>query len=490
MGVMRFRVYPPERITEEIVQQAYLSGIERTSWPVRTAIEGGDLLLQRSVSDSANLHVPWPVEGHGPLTLSSGSLMERPEPYLLPLELGRGTLVQVRNQLSDWQVIGLAVPEAVPAKLRAAVEELSWAVVEQGNPAVSAPHVEKSLRAALDAARLLSAAFSEQALAVRRNTGRPVGLVGGDLGRTLLDNPAAKLFLQTFNAAEVPICWRDTETTEGRYSWTVNDKQVEWCRKHKLKVLAGPLLMLDPAALPDWLYLFEDDFESVLDFASGLVRAAVGRYRGKVDAWICAGRINTAEVLALSEQQRLRLVARSVELIRDLDPDTPALVSFDQPWAEYMRHRYSDFPPLHFADTLLRAGVQLSGLVLEMNVGYFPGGTLPRHAVEFSRQLDMWGLLGLPLWLSLSAPSATADDPLAQRKVSLSPGGWTAAEQQAWAAQFVPLALAKPHVQGVLWNQLRDSQRHDFPHGGLIDARGKAKPALGTLAAIRKACWK
>ena len=43
---------------------------------------GGELILQRSVSDSANLHVPWPVEGYGPLTLASGTLMERPEPYL------------------------------------------------------------------------------------------------------------------------------------------------------------------------------------------------------------------------------------------------------------------------------------------------------------------------------------------------------------------------------------------------------------------------
>ena len=175
--------------------------------------------------------------------------------------------------------------------------------------------------------------------------GRPVGLLGADLGVALLDGPTGRLFLQTFNAAQVPIRWRDTETTEGHFTWTANDKQIDWCRKHNLTVLAGPLLMLDQAALPDWLYLFEDDFESVLDFASALVRAAVKHYRGKVDAWICAGRVNTAEVLSLTEQHRLRLVARSVELTRPLDPDTPVLVSFDQPWAEYMRERHSDFPP-------------------------------------------------------------------------------------------------------------------------------------------------
>lgn len=486
MGVMRFRVYPSERITEEVVRQAYLTGIERMSWPVRASVDRGELVLQRAVPDSANVHVPWSVEGHGSVTLSSGSLIERPEPYLLPLELARGTLVQVRNQLSEWQLMGLSVPERSLLHLKTATEQFSRAAVEQSDVPVAARRAEESLRAALDAADLLAAAFSEQALAVRRSNGRSIGVLGADLGSTPLDNTAARLFLQTFNAAQVPIAWHNTETTEGRYTWTVNDLQIEWCRRHQLKVLAGPLLMLDRASLPDWLYLFEDDFESLADFVSSLVRKTVERYRGSVDAWIAAGRVNTGEVLSLTEQQRLRLVARCVELAHDLDPDTPVLVSFDQPWAEYMRERHFDFPPLHFADTLVRAGLPISGLMLEMNVGFFPGGTLPRHVVEFSRQLDAWSLFGLPLWLSVSAPSAAAEDLRASRKVGLTPGSSTPASQQAFAARYVPLALAKPTVHGVVWNQLRDSEPHDFPNASLIDANGKPKPGMAALSKIRK----
>ena len=37
--------------------------------------------------------------------------------------------------------------------------------------------------------------------------------------------------------------------------------------------------------------------------------------------------------------------------------------------------------------------------------------------------------------------------------------------------------LAKPMVQGVIWNQLRDSDPHDFPHGGLFDDRRHAELA-------------
>ncbi|MBU4270275.1 MAG: endo-1,4-beta-xylanase [Planctomycetes bacterium] len=502
--MMRFRVFPAERNTEQLARQAYLAGIDRTSWPVRTAVEGDTLVLHRSVSDSANLHAPWPVEGHGELTLSTGSLIERTEPYLLPLELVRGTIVQVRNQLSEWQLIGLAVPKAVGGKLATAIERFSHAAVEQNNPAVSARYSDESLRAALEAANLLAAAYTEQVFAARRREkvsgtvcaehpkGRagkrcptPFPLLGAELGADLLDDHTSRQFLMTFNAAEVPICWRETESTEGRFSWTTNDRQIQWCRKHGLKVVAGPLLLLDHRDLPDWLYLFEDDFENVLEFVSTLVRATVNRYRGQVDYWICAGRVNS-DVLAMSEQERLRLVARTVELTRELDPDTPALVSFDQPWAEYMRERHVDFPPFHFADTLIRADIGLSGLMMEMNLGYFPGGTMPRHILEFNRQLDAWSLLGLPLWLSLCAPSAYHDDPLAVRKVALRPGSWTPAAQQSFAARLIPFALARQSIQGVLWNQLHDSRPHDFPHGGLFDDRRQAKPALRTLAAIRR----
>lgn len=151
-----------------------------------------------------------------------------------------------------------------------------------------------------------------------------------------------------------------------------------------------------------------------------------------------------------------------------------------------MRRRHTDFPPLHFADILARANLGLSGLMMEVNLGYGSGGTMPRQPLEFNRQLDMWSMLGLPIWLSISVPSDSRDDPLAQNRAASPAVGWTPAAQQAWVAQYLPLALAKPLVQGVVWNQLRDAVPHEFPHGGLFDAQRQAKPALQTLASIRQ----
>jgi hypothetical protein len=277
------------------------------------------------------------------------------------------------------------------------------------------------------------------------------------------------------------------ETSEGSYCWDICDKQIEWCRANRLKVCAGPLLQMDSRSLPDWIYLCEDDFDTLLSFVEEFIQTAVHRYRGKVDLWVCCGRTNTADLLGLSEEEKVRLAARSLELTHGLDAETPVIVSFDQPWAEYLSARNLDFPPLHFADALVRADLGLAGVMLEVNFGYSSGGTLPRDLLEFSRQLDYWSLLGVPMYLSLCVPGSDRADPLAQLSDRLPPPGSSPQTQQAWIAKYLPMLLAKPYVQGVLWSQLRDSLPHDYPNGGLFDLRRHPKPSLRTLASIRQA---
>ncbi len=487
MGLMRFVVSPPQRITEDMAQLAYLSGYDQVAWQVRAELIDGELVLVRSVSDSANLHIPWQVEGHGVVVLSTGSLPEEPGIYHLPLELARGTISQLRNQLSEWQTIGLNVPQQIQQKVSQAMGHLGRAAVAQEDRLGCAELAERAIRIALDAADLLAATYADQAIASRRRAGAKLpALLGGDLGLSLLDDPTARQFLLSFNAAVVPLCWREIEASEGSFYWAACDKQIEWCRTRRLTVCGGPLLQLAPQALPDWLYLWEGDFDNLLSFVSEFLQAALSRYRGKVDLWQCAGRLGSADVLSFSEEEKLRLAARTIELTRSIDPATPALVSFDQPWAEYMSRREMDFPPLHLADALVRAGLDLTGLMLEINLGYCPGGTLPRNPLEFSRQLDYWSVLGLPLFVSITVPSAADEDPLARRQANLPSQTWTPDAQQAWVARYLPLILSKPFVHGVFWNQLRDGQPHDFPHAGLFDRQGRPKPVLSTLTAIRQ----
>ena len=484
MGVMRFVVSPPDRITPEMAQLAYMSGLDRIPWRGGARLIDGKLIFDRDVSESGNLFLPWPVEGVGTLTLSTGCLLERDAPYHLPLELARGEVCQFRNQLADWRSVGLVVPESV---LRAADDAARLFFRAANRPAGSDESVrlaEQSLCRIVDAAERLAACYAEQAWAVRRLSHQRRPWLGIDLGATPLDDQTARQLAATFNAARVPLAWAEIETSEGARNWMTFDRQIRWCKEQNLFTCAGPLLQFGPGCSPDWLYLFEDDFAGLQASVSEFVEAVVSRYRGRVDLWQCAGRPNTADLLALEEDEIVQLTAHVVEQVHSLDPKTPLVVSFDQPWSEYLGRRDVDFPPMYFADALLRADLGLSALMLEINMGYEPGGTLPRDPIDFSRQLDAWSGLGLPLYLAVCSPSGDHVDPLARRRDQPLPKGITPASQQAWLASHLPLAMAKPYIHGVFWRQLHDCVPHDYAHGGLFDFHRKAKPALTTLAAL------
>lgn len=488
MGVIRFLVSPPDRATSEMAAQAYMSGFDRVPWCGQSRLVGAELTLERAVSDSGNLHIPWQVDGHGLLALSTASLAERGETYHLPLEIARGKISQFRNQIAEWRAIGLVVPESIQAKAIEAQKLFAEAAVAVHDDATSVRMAEAALRAILDAGAQLAECYAAQALAVRRRylSQRPCFL-GVDLGMTPPDELAARAVLATFNAARVPLAWREIESSEGARDWSVPDQQIAWCRANRLLVCGGPLVQLTARHAPDWLYLFEDDFASLEASACDFVTAAVTRYRGQVDLWQCTGRLNTADFLSLGEEELVQLTARVIEQVCSLDPETPLVISFDQPWAEYVSHREVDFPPFYFADALVRANLGLAGLMIEINLGYQPGGTLPRDPLEFSRQLDVWAGLGMPLYVTLCVPSGKGPDALAQHPGRPVQTDCTPATQQAWLNRFLPIILAKSYVRGVFWSQLDDRRPHELAHGGLIDPAGHPKPALRSLASMRQA---
>lgn len=491
MGLLRFLVRPADRLTAEAATQAYVSGPDLVPWLGHVHYSDGELIVERSIGESGNLHVPWRTSGHGELVLTTSTLMERDEPYVLVVELARGKLNQVRNQLAEWQTIGLGVPRELEPKLRQAHEQFAAAATRQSDPDESSRLAEVALGSALDAADILVRAYTDQALAARRRQhGKLPTHLAVDLGAAPIAEAARKRIVTAFNAAVVSLPWRGIEATEGNYRWEPYDAQLAWCREHALRATAGPLLQLDRAGLPDWLYLWEGDFDNLLSFVSDYVETVVNRYRGQVAAWVCAARVNAGELLGLSEEDRLRLVARSIELARQLDPETPCVLRIDQPWAEFLGRVDLDISPLHFADALIRAGLGLAQIELELSIGYAPTGSPRRDLLDLSRLIDLWACLGVPLSVSIVHPSGERPDPRAGGGPKIHsvgpPGGWSPIAQQRFAERTIALLLAKPAVAAIAWGQLFDGQPHEFPWGGLFDATGQVKPALASIAALRR----
>ena len=117
MGQMRFLASQRQRVPSEAVERAYLASLEGIAWSSDNRWSGDHIVIQRKISDSGTLYIPWQVPGHGELVLSSASLMERELPYHLEVELARGTLNRVRNQLFAWESAGLTPAEEIKREI-------------------------------------------------------------------------------------------------------------------------------------------------------------------------------------------------------------------------------------------------------------------------------------------------------------------------------------------------------------------------------------
>jgi Glycosyl hydrolase family 10 len=490
MGLMRLSLQDRGRIPPKGLDHVYICGSDELPWCGRAYFSGNQLIVERAEDDSGSVHVPWRIDDRGDILIATSTLMERDRPYMLEVELARGTTNRLRSQMAQWEMLGLNVPDSLRNEAQEATRLFARAATSQADPARAADWAQRALVATYDAMNHLVDTYSQQALEMRHVQSQPLPtLLGIQLGTTVPKAPVARALPSAFNLFSLPLNWKRIETSEGHRDWEKPDAQLAWAQSSGSRVSGGPLLELDDRGVPDWAYLWEGDFDSLLSFMLDHVRAVVKRYRGKVQLWQIAARITHGRVLGLSEEQRLQVAVRAINAVRELDPQTPMIVTFDQPWAEYLATERLDLAPLHFADALVRADLGLSGLGLEINVGYHPGATLHRSPLAYSRLIDIWSLLELPLFVALTVPSSAADDPQANRGINVFHGERSKvspATQAAWIERHVPLLLAKNCVQVILWNQLSDAAPHEYPHGGLFDALDKPKPALEVLRKIRK----
>ncbi len=490
MGAMRFLVPRRDHLPADALERAYLAGIDEVPWQSRIRWIDDVLVVERDQADSGNLFIPALVDGHHEVVLSTASLMEREQPYHLDVELARGTLNRLRNSVAGWESMNVTVRDGIRPAMTAAQTHFSLAATRQDDPLAAAEQAVAATNSALEAMDLLAGAYATEALAARRQQqGKLTTLVGCNLGSIRPDEALGRAIDGAFNSVAVPLVWRDIEAREGKRDWTVSDAQVEWCRAQGLRMISGPLLEIDKWSLPDWMVMWGGDLEGFRSCVAEHIDAVVTRYRGRVQLWHCAARLNIKNDFGHDEEQRLRLAALTIECIHRADPRAPVVLSVDQPWGAFMSQGHYDLAPLHFVDALVRAELGLAGIGVEINFAYAPGGSDSRDVLEFARQIDRFSMLGLPVLVLLTAPSAQGPDPLAAasaRAINYSTGTSLSSEaQRAWGEKFLSMLLAKQPVQAIIWNQLSDGQPHAFAHGGLLDADGQAKPILDVFRALR-----
>jgi hypothetical protein len=383
----------------------------------------------------------------------------------------------------------------VPPELLTKIQEASFTfgqavTVDSGTD--PSPASNAALRQAYNAADELVRLYWHQVFQIRhqRQPRLDTTLLCG-LGATVPPEPLGSALACACNGVSVPLAWNVVEAEESAPNWAPYDALLKWAEGQHLAVTAGPLIDFTASRLPAWLWLWERDVASLATFMNRFVESAVRRYRGRIRRWQLTNAANCANVLRLGEDQLLSLTYRLAETARSVDPSLEIVVGIAQPWGEYMAQADRTHSPFIFADTLIRSGLNVSALDLEVVMGASPRGTYCRDLLELSRWLDFYALLGVPLSLTLGYPASAEDDPLADSELRVDAGRWrdgfTPEMQAGWADAFANLAACKPFVQTVRWTHFSDAEPHLFPHCGLADAQGQPRPALARLRALREA---
>lgn len=489
MGDLRFKFPNASGIDPRVWETAYITGIEGIPWECHHTVEEGHFSIGREIEESGKLNIVWPTRGSGNVCLSTTSLRVVPSSYSLAAEVARGTVSRLKNQTSDWQRLGLKLPEGFFPLAEEALSQLLKALtvtdaIEEFECA------QRAIDAAVEASVLLCLAYSNQALEARRQgEGRLSTLLGASLTAELRLDSIGDALATAFNLVQVCPDLGTVELSSGKRDFETFDAQMNWAIGRQKKICVGPLVNFRKGCLPPWMVLLNEGFESVLETACSHARSVVERYHGKAHLWNCAAGLNAPTELGWSDEEVLRMAVSIIETVRRTDERTPVLLTIDQPWSEYLRNDANGISPLHFADALIRADLGLSGLALELNFDLWPDGCFPRDPIEISRLIDRWAMLGLPLMVIISSPTrANSGAPTSSADKNRVADWRTAdyAEGVISPETILRLLLAKPSIHAVIWNNLSDQVQSTARNCGLWDENGKPKPILSQIAQLRK----
>jgi Glycosyl hydrolase family 10 len=491
MGTMHF-VLPPDMegpALNQLRRACFAGGQDNMPFHTQVALEPGQLRLMRKENESGCVALPWVIEGAGILMTSTATLVERTSPYPLVLELARGKVNQLRNQAAEWLLSGLNAPAALPAAIHDATMKLGRAI-SLSPQKESAHFAQLALAQAYGASDQLIGAFAQQVFQIRhQQQPRLDTLLGCRLSPAIPVEAVGTALREAINTACLPLTWTTVQTAEKEFRWGPHDQLLDWATGNGLHVVGGPLIDFRSGGLPSWVQSRQMSLAGIASLTCAYAAAVVKRYQGRIRTWQLTAGGNVSKLPGLGEEEMLWLMTRIAEAARQPDAGAELLIGLAQPWGEYLAGEPRHHSPFMFADTLVRSGLRLAGLDLEIVMGLWPGGTYCRDLLDVSRLIDLYGQLGVPLQITLGLPSDAGPDDMASAEMQVDAGRWgdgfTPQMQARWATAVGALAVCKPAVRSVQWVHLSDAEPHLFPACGLVDAQGNLKPALESLRQLR-----
>ncbi|MEQ9460178.1 MAG: endo-1,4-beta-xylanase [Phycisphaeraceae bacterium] len=467
--------------------------------PLRSTITVSDHQLQvdRREMIAVSLALLYPVGDLGELTLQTCLLPDRDEPYRLSIELARHRLMLLYTMLEEWSMFDL--PEQHPVHRRSIeartnfIEALSQ---QHDDPAAADHYANLALIAALDATEELVLAHAELLLDRRIAAEKlPSYLLGIGVPMAHDSDHTTKLLAGISSLVAIQSPWNALAPVEDDNAWDDMDRWAEWSKQKNIPLAAGPLISFEPSHVPDWVYMWEHDYETLRDLIYDHVERVVTRYKDTVSVWNVVSGLHVNQNFPLSFDQVMDITRTATRLVKRLQPSSRALIGIREPFGEYYAANVRSIPPALYADLVVQAGNVFDGFSLQILMGQARSGQYCRDLMQIATLIDRFGTLGKPLQLVIGVPSAPVtsemiNDPSSDLPADAHAGTWrkpwNTVVQGHWLEAVTQIAASRPFVETVLWKEAVDHPDMSLPLAGLLSESLELKPAAARLIELRK----
>ncbi|MFP4353894.1 MAG: endo-1,4-beta-xylanase [Phycisphaerae bacterium] len=489
--MLRFKVYQNGQPAQDMdLDGAFVFGQDQIPVRADLTFSGGEITCIKRTPGACGLAVLSDAGPSGRFLLYTTRLPERKQPYLLNLELVRGQLGRLAQKFEDWGLFDYPsaadlIDEFNQTKklfiqaLQAPDEAESWNVAEQA----LAEAITLGEKVALFHAEIL----------LQRRRGVNPAQFGCRIDLFSSTQEYYNRLRESMDFVSIPVPWKHTEPKENNYQYSQIDSWINWAARARRPVHAGPLLSFEPDQVPDWLYIWEHDYEALRDLIYEHIQRVVKRYERQVRVWNVVSGLHAFNNFNLTFDQLMELTRMSCLLVKKLAPRAQVMIDLALPWGEYYARNQRTIPPLLYADMAVQSGVKFDAFGLKVFMGVPVDGYFVRDLLQISSLLDEF--VGLSKSMHVTACQVPAeiirdewDHWSGQHEVTLAGqwhAPWSARLQAEWLQAFSRVAISKPYLETICWQDLADYEGHFIPHGGLCKNNLEPKLSFRELRNFR-----
>jgi len=469
-------------------------GPESVPIPGDIHFRDGLLVVNRKDEMAAGIALLWDCGPYGAYVLETTRVMPSEKPYNLNVELARSRLMKIMQKQEDWSLFDFPKAEKLATRFSEAQGIFADALGKLDQPGEAAKLADQALVMAMDLSEELTAFHTDLLLSRRRSANSFVRHIFGCRVDPAVQNEKYKEGLATnFDYCVLPMSWKEVQPHENTFNVEALDQWVEVLSKRRMPTIAGPLVRLDEAGVPDWMVIWENDFDMLREMAFDYVQKIVQRYRRAVAAWNVVGGLQTNSAFVMTFEQIIELTRLLVSQVKTLIPNARTLITIAHPFGEYHARGRASVPPMMYAEMVAQAGISFEAFSLEIEMGVPAPGMFMRDLFQISTMLDRFASLGRPLFLTaVGCPGQPGPNMSDDGRGHLDPaaGGrwqrpWDSQLQADWMEAVYSMAMSKPYIESIAWANLADL-RPTLPGGGLLDDVFHPKASHQRLLQLRE----